>query len=281
MTTEAAAGSAATETTTTAAVEAALSSQERDFEAEAREQGWVPEAEFKGDKKPRKFLSAEEFVERGEWANSIREKVESKFEDRLKKMERVHGKTVEQLEKEISDLRAERREAIKEGNVDKVEQIDEKIDGLKDRTVDTSKTKSFDDYDDNFQPKTDSPEHISMQLAFVKANAWMIDEPDMAEYAEKWSMRNAAANPDIGFKANMKATEAAVRRKFPDYFKDGTAANAHAAVDTGGQNGAGPLRSSKGLDSLPNEARQQAKADMAKFPKIYPNAEAWLKAYNG
>lgn len=272
---------------TTAAVEAAVSSQERDFEAEAREQGWVPEDEFKGDKKPKKFLSAEEFVERGEWASSIREKVEAKYEDRFKKLEKVHGKTLEQLErqhqKEIAELTAQRREAIKKGDVAEVEKLDEQIDDLKDAKPDGPKAaKSYDDFDDNYQPKEDSPEHVSLIQGFVKTNAWMIDEPDMAEYAEKWSQRNANANPGIGFKANMKATEAAVRRKFPAYFAEHTetAANGHAAVDAGGQFGGGSIKTDK-LANLPSEARAQAKSDMAKFPKIYPNAEAWLKAYNG
>ena len=36
------------------------------FEPQAREMGWVPESEFKGEKRPAKFLSAKEFVQRGE-----------------------------------------------------------------------------------------------------------------------------------------------------------------------------------------------------------------------
>ncbi len=291
MTTEHGGEAAVTETATTTATQAVVSSQEpaeRDFEAEARDQGWVPETEFKGDKKPKKFLSAEEFVERGEWADTIREKVEAKYDDRFKKLERVHGKTVEQLqrqhEKEVAALTAERRAAIKEGNVEEVERIDGAIEDLKEAAPESKQqaAKAYDDYPDDYAPEKDSPEHTAMTLAFVRANPWMVDEPEMAEFAEKVSERHANANPNEGFKANAKATEAAVRRKFPNYFagKPETAANGHAAVDGGGQFSGGPIKTDK-LASLPAEARQQAKSDMAKFPKIYPSAEAWLKVYNG
>lgn len=279
--TEAPGGEAAVvETTPQAAPEAAVSSQERDFDAEARQQGWVPEDEFKGDKKPKKFLSAEEFVERGEWANSIKDKVEAKFEDRLKKMERVNSKTIEQLqrqhEQDLANLTAQRREAIKEGDVERVEKLDEKIDGLKDAAPEKEAPKAT-----KSNPEQGTPEHSALVKDFATQNSWFTEEPEMNDYARWFSGQNADLHTDISFEDNMKATVAAVQKKFPNYFKDHPAANAHAAVDSGGQFGGGPTRSARTIDSLPNEARQQAKADMAKFPKIYPTVESWVKAYNG
>lgn len=283
---EVAGGEAAVDT-----VDAAPAVVERDWEAEARDQGWVPEAEFKGEKKPRKFLTAEEFVERGDWADSITKKVEARYETRFKNLERVSTRTIASLEaqhaKEIAGLKTERRAAIKDGDADKVEEIDGKIDALKEQGAEapsSSKTKGYDDYADDFAPDTqDGADYQVLVTSFVQKNPWMIDEPEMASYAQEVSKANAAANPSIGFKANMKYVLERVQRKFPAYFKsedNETAANAHAAVDGGGSH-SGPAGKSSPLDKLPAEARQQARADMAKYPKIYPNADAWVRAYNG
>ena len=91
---------------------------------------------------------------------------------------------------------------------------------------------------------------------------------------------NRIKSPDLSLEENLKRTEEYVRKKFPEKFGTTTtkAANGHAAVDGGGM-APGAMKTDP-LSKLPNEARAQAKADMAKFPKMYPSAEAWIKAYN-
>jgi hypothetical protein len=70
-------------------------------EAEAREMGWVPESEWKGDKKPAKFFSAAEFIERGQTILPIVQKrakdaeakldaLKKEHEDRFAKIERMN-----------------------------------------------------------------------------------------------------------------------------------------------------------------------------------------------
>lgn len=113
--------------------------------------------------------------------------------------------------------------------------------------------------------------------AFAKANDWYRDEPDMAEYADKWSVKNAELNDDISFEDNMKATVEAVKRKFPDRFK--TAANGHAAVDAGGAfSGSSKSDPLAGYDAI---VRAKAKSDMKAFPSVYPTAESWIATFEG
>lgn len=240
-------GEAAEVVTTEAAHEAAVLSPdagkpaERDYEAEAADQGWRPKDEWTG--KPENWKDAKTFVEYGE-VNSRVFKVEKDYGERFRKLEATTAKAIARLtaahEKEISGLRAERREAIKEGNVEEVERIDGAIEVLREAAPEPTPKASGDPVRD-----------------FARANPWFVEEPDMNEYAVKVSENNAALNEGISFEANAEFVLAAVRKKFPNYFANNkTAANAHAAVDVGGSFPNAPLKAGKGFADLPAEAKR-------------------------
>ena len=280
MSTEPGGEAAVVETTPQAAPEAALSSQEqgtasRDWEAEAEAYGWVPKEQFKGD--PDKWRPAEEFVRRGEEILPIvrkqNEKLNAKvseLEETNKRMSVMFEKTIQRerdnAKREIEALKAEKTAAIKAGDAERVETIEAQIDTLKEEV------------------KGDAPPSArtidELTKDFAKANAWYIEEPDMAEYAVKVSESNAALNDGISFEDNMTFVLGAVRKKFPGYFKEitETAANGHAAVDTGGNfPGAQPP---KGLASKLNATElAQAKKDVANPNLSFKNIEEWAKAY--
>lgn len=284
---------AVVDTTPQAAPEAALSSQEqgdtRDWEAEARVDGWQPKDDWKGD--PSEWRSAEEFVRRGEtylpFIKRANKRLEAEVEglkETNKRMSAMFEKTLEReraaAKKEIEDLKAERKAAIKAGDDAKADAIDQQIDDLKETVTNATeaKAKGWDDYADDYIPKAGSVEQDALTQAFVDAHDWMAD-PDMADYAERWNHRNSQRNPKIGFKENAKATVEAVKAKFPDYFKEnkGTkAANGHAAVDGGGSfPGA---QQAKGPASKLNQTElAQARKDVA--AKLYANVDEWAKAY--
>lgn len=263
-----------TNQTTTAAPEAAVLSQEqgnRDWEAEAEAYGWVPKEQFKGD--PEKWRPAEEFVRRGEEILPIvrkqNEKLNAKvseLEETNKRMSAMFEKTIqrerENANRQIEALKAEKKAAIKEGDADRVDQIDQQIDTLKE------------DVKSDAQPSAKTIAELTKD--FAKANPWYVEEPDMAEYAVKVSESNAALNDGISFEDNMKFVLGAVRKKFPQYFNQTTAANGHAAVDGGGDfPGAQPK---PGLASKLNATElAQAKKDVA--AGLYKDTEAWAKAY--
>jgi hypothetical protein len=269
---------AAVETTTTAAAQAALSSQERNWEAEAKELGWVPQDQFKGDAD--KWRPAEEFVRRGEEILPIVRKQNESLKNETKelretidRMSRMFEKTTARIkadyEGKIEALKAERREAIKAGDADKVDRID--------ASIDTLKTEIKDEPAATVVPEAGSKEHKALVKDFAAANAWFLEEPDMASYAEQFSQRNAELNEGISFQDNMKATVAAVRKKFPAYFGNATAANGHAAVDAGGSfPGAQPTVDPK-VAKLPREARDQMAKDIK--AGLYKTEKAWAEAY--
>lgn len=265
-------GEAAT-VTTEAAHEAAVSSPEggntteRDFEAEAAEQGWRPQDEWTG--KPENWKDAKTWVEHGEISSRIN-KVTKEHEERFQKLEKTYTKAFEVLNaahaKEMADLKAERKAAIKEGDADKVDALDTKIDALKEAAPATEKPKTIDE----------------LTRDFAKANAWYIEEPEMAEYAFKVSESNAGLNDGISFEDNMKFVLGAVRKKFPGYFvgeSETTAANGHAAVDGGGSfSGANRNTDKKTFSDLPAEAKRAWEGFDPKIKKELPK-EQYAKEY--
>jgi hypothetical protein len=101
---------------------------------EALEQGWVPKDEFDGD--PERFVDAGEFLRRGE----LFRKIESQSKE-MKDMRRAlaelakHNSKIAEVEykRAIADLKAQKKTALSEGDADKVVEIDDKLDLVKDQ----------------------------------------------------------------------------------------------------------------------------------------------------
>lgn len=266
------------ETTEEAAPEAAVLSPEgespkaRDFDAEARAQGWVPEAEFKGNKRPAKFLSAEDFVERGEYADRIEkrtaDRINKEYEGRFAKLEKVTTKTVaklqEQHEAEITALNVAKDAAIEKGDVAGVRKIEKDIAKAEANAPDAAVAEP--------EKAPATPEEL-----FLKDNPWFGEDDDLADLATGYSQRLLKNEPKITLEENLARTAKYMREKYPLKTNGKTGANGHAPVDSGALNGGAPQKDP--LASLPAEARAQAKKDMANLPKIYPTAAAWLKVY--
>lgn len=275
---EQALGEASAVETTTAAPEAAVLSQdteaggsERDYEAEARDMGWYPEAEFKGKKRPAEFLDAKTFVERGEHVLPMlkreREKLEKEFGDRFSKLEKMSDKTIERLRtehaKEIEALQVAKDAAIEKGDVAGVRKIDGEI----------AKAEA------NAPEPAPAAEDVGEVTAkWVKQNPWYDTDKRMRATAIGISQTILEDNPTITMSENLKQTMEQMAEIYPLKFPK-TGANGHAPVDGGGSlTGAEPAKDP--LAKLSAVEKAQAKKDMAAFPKMYPTADSWLKAYN-
>lgn len=253
--------------------------QERDFEKEARSQGWVPEAEFKGEKRPAVFVDAETFVKRGEEVTpfirkankhlqELVEKQQKDFDARLAKLDRVNKANFERetarYKAEVAFLKGEQEKAVEVGDVQAFKALDKQIDNLA-------------------APKEAEPEtvaaNVDQQLedAFAHRNIWYGVDDDKTAIATHYSQKLARENPKLPMKENLEKVEVYMRERFPEK-SDKPAANGHAAVDGGGAFTG--VSKADPLAKLPAEARAQAKSDMAKFPKFYKNAEDWIAVYN-
>lgn len=243
---------------------------ERDFEGEAREQGWRPKDEWTG--KPGSWKTAQAFVEYGEIEASVEKRLDKKYATRFTNIERMNDKTRKAIEsqhaKDIADLKAAQRAAVARQDTATYDaatrQLEEKI---KDGPATA--------------PDLDEGKLPPAEARWIKENPWYEEDDDLNAYAFALSQRLAKRFPANSFEENMKLVADKTRQAFPEKF--GGAArtpNGHASVDGGGALNGAPARPADPLSRLPNEARAQAKKDMAAYPKVYPTADAWIKAYN-
>jgi hypothetical protein len=275
---------AAVETTPQAAPEAALSSQEqapeRNYEAEARDLGWVPKEEFKGD--PNKWRDPEEFVKWGEeflpFVRADNKKLRKELDelkkqqtDEIKRMSKLFDGTKKRLEAEYKErletLQQQREAAVASGDVAGFKRADAKIDQLKAEAVEETAptTPAAGQTDEDYQAD------------WVAKNDWYTTEPAMFREAFDYSQMLAIKNPKITIAENLAKVDAHMREKFPEKFGGKkAAANGHAAVDGGG---AFPTagKQGKGWDDLPSDAKQAGE----KFVKdgTFKDRSAYAKAY--
>jgi len=101
--------------------------QYTDVERQALAQGWVPEDQYEGTKK---WRTAEEFLDRGELFAKIDDatRKNKQLEATMYELKK-HLKNVRETEfkRALDQLRQEKREALADGDADKLIEIDEKI----------------------------------------------------------------------------------------------------------------------------------------------------------
>lgn len=259
---------------------------ERDYEAEARDMGWVPEAEFKGDKKPAKFLDAKEFVERGETVlpfvqrenrrlKEEREKKDKEFEERVAKLDRMAQANLKALQdrhaQELAALKVSREAAVEKGDVAEFRRLEKQI-------TDHEAAKPTDAVPEaKPDPAAEAQKAQEVQTAWMGKNDWYGKDAVMTGYANYVSQGFLQANPNITMEENLRLTDEAMRKQFPTAFKVKTDANGHAPVESGGEPKGGASRTPL-FDKLPAEAKAMAKQNVA--DGLYKNVEDWAKAYN-
>ncbi len=255
--------------------------QERDWDAEARDMGWVPEDEFKGDKA--KWRPAQEFVKRGEdfipFLKADKKKLEEKLakerdenEKRIKRLENAQLRSTEALkkqhEKELANISSEMKKAVSEGDVATYEKLETQRDELAKQKID--------------EPTSGDPETV--QKEWVAKNDWYNNDFELNREATEYSQFLAQRNPNISLDDNLSQTEAFIKQKHPDKFGDGskrkTAANGHAAVDGGGIMNGSPPRKASLFDKLPKEAKAQFNQDVSEGLFKKTDGETWAKTYN-
>jgi len=114
--------------------------------------------------------------------------------------ERVYKAEVARLETEIKTLKSQRKDAIEEGDVEKVDALDEQIDGLKEAMV---------------KPKTPATSSSNSDFdAWIEANPWYYADKEMAAYADSI----AEQNPGAPFKRVSDLVNRKVKEMFPEKF---------------------------------------------------------------
>lgn len=181
------------------------------IQEEAFAQGWVPKDEFDGD--PEKFVDAAEFLRRGE----LFQKIESQSKE-MKQLRKAmselakHNAKIREVEydRAVQSLKAEKKQALAEGDADKVVEIDDRIDLVKDQQ------KQF--TQQQFQ-ETSIPQETHPELAnWISKNSWYESDKKMRAYADTLGVQ--LANDGLTPREVLKEVEKEVKERFKEKFRN-------------------------------------------------------------
>lgn len=179
----------------------------RDYEAEARVQGWVGADEFKGD--PEKHKSAQEFVELGEQKIPVLLNNIKRLTEKVQENEKA---IAYQAQHHIKDLKAQNdrirgefetqmQAAVKEGDEDAYLEAKKGRDDV----VDPS-------------PAPTAPSQSPAEQAFINDNSWYQSDRAMTAYAQSESQRLASEFPNLTQEQNLARVKTSVETEFAHKF---------------------------------------------------------------
>ncbi len=186
-------------------------------EQSARDQGWVSQEEWVADgKDPEQWRPAKEFVDRGELYKSIHQtKRELKqTQAALTALQKHHLYVFENAHKQaLDELKREKRQALKNEDIQKVVEVEEKIEELTE------------------QQKTEKEAFVRNQVATVpqggvhpdfaawqETNTWYQDDEELREYADFKGIKYTQKNPGVDPKEVLAYVEKQVKKQFPEKF---------------------------------------------------------------
>jgi len=195
-------------------------SEERNYESEAREQGWVPPEEFNGD--PDKAVDAKTFVERGEkYVGFLKPRVE-KLEralshqeqlnqDMLAQRERERASETKRIEKLESDLKAARQAAVTAGDGQAFQKAEEQLETLKERKQSLQQAPQS-----NPAQQDGSPPPWFQE--WHQENDWFGTDPTATAVAQQYAQQLREMNPTLKDGAFMQKVEEFVKAELPQKF---------------------------------------------------------------
>jgi hypothetical protein len=257
--------------------------QELSVEEKARQRGWVPTEEWKGD--PDRALDAETFLARAEdnlpLLKSNVQLLERRLADTQKELRETkdsfqqYNTHIKQAhERELTRLKKELRGAVEEGDTVKFDAIQGEIDALR-PTAAVPQAPAEGGIDNRFNDQQALSD-------WKNENSWWYEEDvDMAEYANKVDTHLANVKRDLTHREHLEELTKRVKRRFPDRFdtSEPSKKGKPPAVQ-GGENYAGKQSNNgkKSYADLPGEA----KIACDKFVKQgWLTKEQYIKDYFG
>ena len=205
------------------AADAAPAPKADDLETIAREVGWKPEAEWKGEPPEGGFLSPAEFIRHQKVKRDVLAKeISSLRRDTEKRIKRMEEKTAKQREKEISELHEEYnfliRKAIKEGDEDQeIALIKEREAKVKEAEA-IGKDEPEDEITEDKWIEQFQPSFPEVQKRFYnEGHAWILEDD-----ADPDAMRLMLDFVDSGvpFAEALEKTDRALRKSYPERYED-------------------------------------------------------------
>lgn len=234
-------------------------------EVEARTAGWVPKDEYNGDEN--KWVDADEFVRRGPLFEKIN--VQSRELKEVKKaldQLKAHHSTVKETayKEALAKLKAEKREAFIDGDPDKIIELDEKIDAVKDEQRKFTQIRDA-------QVAADVQAEVHPEFAaWTERNSWYTSSTPMKAFADALGIELRATG--LSPSEILRKVESQVKEEFPHKFRNANRDKASAVEGAG--KGSGKGASAGASDNLTDIERQV----MNRFVRMNIMTEAEYKA---
>lgn len=183
-----------------------------EVEVEARSAGWVPKEEYDGDE--HKWVDAGEFLRRGELFAKIN-KQSSEVKELRRTVQQLadHNQKIKEraFKDAIASLKAQKKEALIEGDADLVVDIDDRIDDVKAAEQDFRRLSA--------QEKSEVQEQIHPEFAeWTNRNSWYVNDAPMAAFADALG-RNLAGHGKSPIEV-LREVEKQVKAEFPHKFRN-------------------------------------------------------------
>ena len=227
------------------------------LEALARENGWKPEDEWKGNPPKDGFKTAEQYVRDTFEINKTMHNSVKRMDNAIQELQKGEAKRMRQaLEAQKERLEQQRQEAFEISDAETFNKVDEEY-----RKV----TQELEKPEDN--------PAVKMEQEFIANNGWYNNNKTMTAFANTIAGSLKQSFPDISAEEFFQEVEQAVKTQFPNEFKnqrrEGT-----SAVASGTRKATTSKK--KGFDSLPPEAKQ-AYNEVKGYSKL--SADDYAKAY--
>lgn len=239
---------------------AGRSSDDIAAESLAAKRGWVPKEEFKG--KPSEWVDAETFNKRGDNFNKVLQKRVNSLENELKEFKgtaeafkKFHRESMEGKQRELDtalrSLRAQQREAVRDGDDDAADQLDARIDVLKDEKAAVAKSLAE-------PPKQQPAEEVKTpeMKEWEADNPWFVDDLKLQAYAVNLAQELVRNGEKSRGREFLDKVTAQMKEDFPTKFGNPKRLRPGAAESGSPADGAKHGRTAK---DLPEEDRKLMK----------------------
>jgi len=251
----------------------------------ARDMGWVPEAEWRGEPPKHGFISAEEFVENGRRVLPIVNAENRRLKEQLEELkqsvssirdgtqqfrkfaEKAIAREREERQKALRQLEKEREEAISNADGAAAVAAEQEINRLRNE-----------DDQANREAEHVLSDKAQMEISnWMADNEWYVKDPDLQAFADGLSPRLKQQNPNLSGKAFLDKLAETVRERMPEKFGNPRASQP-SAVEGARRGNPRPSRK-RSFDDLPAEAKKEYatfKKSMPDFTKEeYVNLYEW------
>lgn len=193
------------------------------IEQRAMEEGWVPQEEWQGE--PDAWRPAKEFLDRGELFRKIDElKNENKRIRQSTEELKKHHDRVKQLayEEALRDLKKEKKQALQDGDVDRVIEIDDKI-------AETREKQNKEEVQPQpvAQPQGPAPEFVRWEAR----NTWYKTDRAMKAVADEIA-RDLVNRGESDVTRILTEVDKEIRKAFPQKFENPNRQKAGAVEGT-------------------------------------------------